>query len=100
MSWGTSFSTEIYLIRETFHTKYNAEERIAELERELVMCEQEIMMFAAANVKDLVPDDFKEEPLSFIRYRMNELLEDHEKYAVRIYQIKLLLEVFDSRITD
>jgi len=99
MGWGTSFKTEIYLNRIVFDNKGQLEDEIEETEKNIEKSKQQILMYASASPKDIISDDWKEESISFINIKVNDLLNQIEEDTELLYKLNLLLENFDERIS-
>jgi len=99
MSWGTSFKTEIYISRIVFENKGLLEDTIKETERNIERSKQQILMYASASPNDIISDDWKEESISFINIKVNDLIYQIEEDTELLYKLNLLLENFDERIT-
>ena len=97
MGWGTEFKTEIYLNRMTFENKGILEDEIEELEQTIERYKRELLMYCSANVRELIPKDWDEEPITFIYNKVNELLSQLEEDTLLLYKLELLLENFDAK---
>lgn len=100
MSWGTSFKTEIYISRIVFENKGLLEDTIKETEKNIERSKQQILMYASASPNDIISDDWKEESISFINIKVNDLLIQIEDDSVLLYKLNILLEEFDNRINE
>jgi hypothetical protein len=96
MSWGIEFSADIYLIREDFKSKAEVEDKIKELEQLLIANREELKMFASANPSDIIPIDWKEEPIRWISERITDLLNEIAELTIKVYQLNLYLEVLNN----
>jgi hypothetical protein len=76
MGWGTDFTTDIFLSRENYRSIYDLEDKIKEDEKDLENIRSKILMFASSNPKDIIPEDWKEEPINFIHREVNNLLDE------------------------
>ena len=64
MGWGTSFKKEIYLNREIFSSKYELEQKIEQNKIWITNIIQKLKMFVAANPRDIIDPEWKEEPIN------------------------------------
>lgn len=76
MGWGTDFITEVHLSKETYNSIYELEDKIEEDKKDLERLNAKILMYASANPRDLIPEDWKDEPINFIHFDVNQLLEE------------------------
>jgi hypothetical protein len=84
MGWGTDFTADIYLSKETYGSIYELEDKIKEDEKYLEDINAKILMYASSNPKDLVPEDWKDEPINFIHFEVKKLLDE-------LYETDMLL---------
>jgi hypothetical protein len=75
MGWGINFTTDIYLSRTSFNDRQEVLDKISENEIEIRKLVEQIKMFAIANVRDIVPEDWKEEPVLWISLGIDGLME-------------------------
>ena len=92
MGWGTDFTAEIYLNRQVFHSSYELDDKIDELENEINDIKGRLLMYASTNVKDIIPDEWKDEPITFIHLRVNEELALLQEKCVELYRLFLYKE--------
>jgi hypothetical protein len=76
MGFGTSFKTEVYLNRQLFSHLSEVEERVEDRRLQIEDIKRRLLMFASSNVRDIVPDDWKEEPINWINNHVGDLLSD------------------------
>jgi hypothetical protein len=100
MGWGTDFKAEIYLNRRVFGSKYELEEAIKESDSLIESFKKELYMYASSNVRDIVPSEWGEESISYIKREIGVLLESLEEETILAYKLSLLLENFDERVSD
>ena len=89
MSWGIEFNTDIYINKLHFSTLQQLDDLINDLETNNNIYKGEILMFAAATPRDITPEG--EEPIFFIKNRIDVLLEEIEnncKLLVDLYHYK------------
>jgi hypothetical protein len=92
MGWGITFNAEIYLSRQEYSTKYAIEDKIKEIEESINNHEATLKMYASATPKDIVPEEFSEEPISWLNIQINEVLEIFKEDLIQKYQLGLYLE--------
>lgn len=76
MGWGTDFRAEIFLNRINITNEYELDEKIDELNYSIEESKKELAMYAASNIKDIVPEEWKEEPVRFIRTMINDIVDE------------------------
>ena len=62
MGWGTDFKADVFLNRETYRTEYELDDKIEEIQLDIVNIRAKILMYSATNIKDIIPEDWKDEP--------------------------------------
>ncbi len=75
MGWGTDFTADLFLNRIAFTHPSELDDKIEELEYSIEEAKKELAMYAVSNIKDVVPDDWQEDAVIFIRRRINEITE-------------------------
>jgi len=73
MGWGTDFTADIFLNRLSFTHPSELDDKIEELEYSIEENKKELAMYAVSNIKDVVPDEWQEDAVIFIRKRIAEL---------------------------
>ena len=76
MGWGTSFKQEIYLNRVIFDDISDVQDAIKDKELSIADAEKRMLMFASSNIKDVVPDEWKDEPINYIHNQVSALIEE------------------------
>lgn len=87
MGWGTDFKADIYLSRLKFENKGLVEDKIEELEGILDSIRQQILMYGSSNIKDVTPEDWKEEAIRFVHVEVSQLLAEYDE------NFKLLIDL-------
>jgi hypothetical protein len=96
MGWGTSFKTEIYLSRQIFSSKYELEEKIEENKKWISNSIEKLKMFAAANPKDIVDPEWKEEPINWLSNQIDNLMEGIEEFSFENYRLEMYLDYINE----
>lgn len=99
MGYGTLFTTEVYLNRQIFSSKYELEDRIKELEGYIESAKRELTAFAVSTPKDVIAekneDDYVENPIDHILRRTAEIfewMEDNYRELNKLYQFQEYLD--------
>jgi len=100
MGWGTTFKPEIYLSKKSFESDYDLEDEISENEMHLTSIEKEILMLASANPKDICGEEFKDEPLSFVKYRIEELMDSYAQTMTDLTNLRHFREHLEETQED
>ena len=96
MSWGINFISDIYLSRQSYSSKGEVEDRISELDKEIINCEATLKMYASANPKDIVPPDSIEDQIFWLNHQINETLESYQELLMDRYRVYLYLEYLND----
>jgi hypothetical protein len=100
MGWGTTFTFEHYLNRQIFANRYELEEAISNKREEVNTWLQRIMMFAASNPATMIPEDWKEDPVSWIHTTVSQLMDDYTDDVLMLRELENYLEVYDEQKTQ
>lgn len=99
MGFGTAFTTEIYLNRQIFSSRYELEEKIKELEGYIESAKRELTAFAVSTPKDVMSEKdengYVENPIDQILRRTAEAfewMEDNYRELNKLYQYREYLE--------
>ena len=99
MGYGTAFTTEIYLNRQIFSSRYELDERVKVLESHIESAKRELTAFAVGTTKDIMAekneDGYVENPIDQILRRTREIfewMEDNYRELNRLYQFQEYLD--------
>ena len=99
MGYGTAFTTEIYLNRQIFSSRYELDERVRELEGYIESAKRELTAFAVGTPRDIMAekneDGYVENPIDQIMRRVAETFDwMGENYGElnRLYQFQEYLD--------
>jgi len=90
--WGTNFKTDIFLKRISFSYDSEVDDKIEEISEDIQKLKEKINMYVSANVKDLIPLDWQEEPITFIQMKISEIWEELEAQYSLLYKLNLYKE--------
>lgn len=97
MGWGTQFNAEIYISKEIYHTKYDVESEIKDLEEWITKLKAKIMALALATPRDIVPhDNDPVDPIFYVTNEIENLFESLEEDHYKLYKLRLLLDNWDN----
>ncbi len=91
MGWGTTFSPEIYLSKVTFDSKWEIEDYIKDKETSINFIRNKLLIFAASSPKDICPDEWKDDIVSYLTNELRDLLDLLEELTIEKAKINLLL---------
>jgi hypothetical protein len=89
MSYGIDFKADIYLSRQSYESKEGLIDAIEHDGYDIESYESQLRMFISANPKDIIPDEWKDEPLSYLYTESGHLL-DELKEAIMARHLKQL----------
>lgn len=99
MGYGTAFTTEIYLNRQIFSSRYELDARVKELEGYIESAKRELLAFAVATPRDIIAekneDGYVENPIDQIMRRTSETfewMEDNYRELNKLYQFQEYLD--------
>ena len=99
MGFGTEFTTEIYLDRKIFNTRYELDQEIKEIESDIESIKKELTAMAVGTPKDIMSekneDGYIQSPFDQVLRRTTELFEQlEENYSLlnKLYQYQQYLE--------
>ena len=99
MGYGTLFTTEIYLNRQIFNSKFELDERIKELEGYIESAKLELTAYAVATPRDIIAEKdesgYIQNPIDEILRKVHETFERMEanyRDLNRLYQYQQYLE--------
>jgi hypothetical protein len=104
MGWGTTFTAEVYLNRQTFEHKYELTEKIKELEGYIESAKRELIAYAVATPRDIVADKneegYTQNPINVVLHSVQETfewMEDNYRQLHKLYQYEEYLQEQSSQ---
>lgn len=76
MGWGVEFKTDVFLNKETYGTQIELEDAIKETEDDQQKMISRVMMIVSANPKDVVPEEWKDQPIDFLYTEIDNLMDE------------------------
>lgn len=92
MSWGTQFTTDVYLIRESFESREEVEDRILSLQDEQKNLEIMINSYVFSKPSDLTPKDWEDDMVLYIKGKVDDILRDYRECTSNLNKVLLLKE--------
>jgi len=97
MAWGIEFNADIHLSRQDYNSNiYLVKDKLDEISTDINRIKSKILMFITANIKDIVPDDWKDSPINWLGQEMNELFEYYEELSIEQFKLSLYLEHLET----
>lgn len=76
MGWGVDFTVDVFLSKETYGTQVELEDVIKEAEEYQQKMISRVMMLVSANPKDIVPEEWREQPIDFLYTEIDNLMRE------------------------
>ena len=99
MGYGTLFTTDIYLNRQIFESRYELDEKVKELEKFIEMSKQELLALAVSTPKDVIAekdaDGYPQNPIEEVLRKTRETfewMEDNYRELNKLYQFQEYLD--------
>lgn len=91
-----ALTTVLFLQDERFDTKDGLTNLIHKSELRLESIKTELCMLSAGNTKDLVPEEYKDDVLFWIKNRIDNLMEEYECETNSLFKMNLFFEEWDN----
>jgi hypothetical protein len=92
MGWGIDFSANIFISKVSANDITDVEQLIKESKETIDRCKNKIQMYMSSNVKDVTPEDWKDEPVSWLIIEFNDTYETLEQELFTLFKLELYLE--------
>ena len=93
MPWGTEFKADIFISRVDYKDNIGLLEDDIDVKlRSIQTAKEKIVMFVAANPRDIVNPDWKEQPIDWLNTEINNLFGIIEEDQRRLFKLELYLE--------
>ena len=92
MGWGTDFTADIYLNRLIFDSIYELEDTIQNCKDEIEEYNRALLMYASSNPKDIIPEEWKDEPINFMRIEVSRILRELEDEIKHLKDLEYYLQ--------
>lgn len=103
MGWGTEFTPDIYLSRYVFKSTWELDEKIKELSDGIQMYKDRLKQYISANPKDIIPNDWKEEPIEWLDMKASEIFDGMDELQNDLFRLEMFkrhLEETNKPIED
>jgi hypothetical protein len=95
MGYGTLFTTDIYLNRQIFESRYELDEKVKELEKFIEMSKQELLALAVSTPRDVIAEKdesgYPQNPIEEVLRKTRETfewMEDNYRELNKLYQFQ------------
>ena len=99
MGYGTLFTTDIYLNRQIFESRYELDEKVKELEKFIEMSKQELLALAVSTPRDVIAEKdesgYSQNPIEEVLRKTRETfewMEDNYRELNKLYQFQEYLD--------
>ena len=99
MGYGTLFTTDIYLNRQIFESRYELDEKVKELEKFIEMSKQELLALAVSTPRDVIAEKdesgYPQNPIDEVLRKTRETfewMEDNYRELNKLYQFQEYLD--------
>jgi hypothetical protein len=99
MGYGTLFTTDIYLNRQIFESRYELDEKVKELEKFIEMSKQELLALAVSTPRDVIAEKdesgYPQNPIEEVLRKTRETfewMEDNYRELNKLYQFQEYLD--------
>lgn len=96
MSYGTDFKADIYISRKIFTSLDEVQEYRDELEEDIINDKAKVLMYVSSTPKDIIPDDWKDEPIRWLQDQLIELLTNIEENLNLLFKIDHYIEYLEE----
>ena len=98
MAWGLDFNADIYLSKQDYQENvYQVIDAISEYEKDIENYERSILIHCASNLKDIVPEEWKDDSVVWLNNTITEMLNEIQTISKDIYKLELYKEYLEKR---
>jgi hypothetical protein len=90
MGWGTTFKPTIYISRYAFENISDLDDSIDEVENDINNYKAIIKGYVYSTPKDIIPEEFKEEPVEWLNNKIDSLFNDLIDLYNLLHKLKIL----------
>lgn len=98
MGYGTYVKAGLYFSRQNYDSIEEVEDKIQEYDNCINDIKSKILLMQSSN--QIIPQNWKNEPITWIKNMYDDLLEDLEDRIVTKYRLQLLLDNFNTKKFD
>jgi len=97
MAWGTEFNANMQISRTHFKNITELDYEIEKVTSDIASNERLILMYTCSSPKKVVPKDWADEPVQYLKTKVEELLNEIEEQTVYLFKLELLKENFNIK---
>jgi hypothetical protein len=97
MSYGIDFKADVYLSRQDYgENPILVQDKIDELSHDMNEIIVRLKMYASATIKDIVPEEWMDDSITWLNNQMDELIEQYNEYHTLRDNLYLYLNYLNS----
>ena len=96
MAWGTEFKADIYLNRMSFNSILEINSKLKENDLWIKSNKDKIKMLCSSNVRDVVPEEWKDEPVEWLNIQCNDYINQIIEYEKENQLLELYKEYLEN----
>lgn len=100
MGWGTTFNCEIFLSKLDITSEEQLKELIKDRELYLTEIKQKLAMLVSSNPRDIIPDEWKDEPINYLYGEVDNLINEYTTYHEDLIKFEYCLANYSNKIND
>lgn len=90
--WGTEFTANIFLLRVSIENETHLDDLIEETQDYIGELETDLHMLAVSSVSDIILEEWKEEPIRWMRMYVSEILDSLKEQYEFLQKLKMYKE--------
>jgi len=92
MAWGIDFNTTLTLMRQEYSSISEVEMQIKEYDKQISDIEIKLKMLISSTPKDIIPDDWKEEPINWLNQNIDEEFTCYQEILIERFKLYQYIE--------
>ena len=98
MGWGIDFTADIFLSKQNYQENvYQVIDAIEEYEKDIANYEKSILIHCAANLKDIVPEEWKDDSVVWLNNIITEMLIEIQTISSEKLKLELYKEYLEEK---
>ena len=100
MGWGTTFNCEIFLSKLDITSEEQLKELIKDRELYLTEINQKLAMLVSSNPRDIIPNEWKDEPINYLYGEVDNLINEYTTYHEDLIKFEYCLANYSTIKND
>ena len=100
MGWGTTFNCEIFLSKLEITSEEHLKDLIKDRELYLTEIKQKLAMLVSSNTRDIIPDEWKDEPINYLYGEVDNLINEYATYHKDLVKFEYCLANYSTIRND